>query len=176
MDTKHLLFSSVSVLGAALSLALSGCGGGGDSEAMVTLPSDLDIAFSLTGTRDLVFKVNDFSNNFFCTIYDNGWRTAAGGGSDNDGTAANLDSQYQVYGYNSEAKTIKSLTLIWKEIIPNTIYDYKNNLTMTEITLPSAGQSQGVVGPWNGSMYNWAAGEGNMSAVSGASGIVTYAN
>lgn len=174
MDTKHLLFSSVSVLGAALSLALSGCGGGGDSETMVTLPSDLDIAFSLSGTRDLVFKVNDFSNNFFCAIYDNGWREDAG--TNNDDTAANLTSQYQVYGYNAEAKTIKSLTLIWKEVIPNTIYNYKNNLTMTEIALPTAGKSQGVVGPWNGSMYNWAAGDGNMSPVSGASGIVTYAN
>lgn len=174
MDTKHLLFSSVSVLGAALSLALSGCGGGGDSETMVTLPSDLDIAFSLTGTRSLVFKVNSFSSNFFCTIYDNGWREDSDSGD--DGTAANLTSQYQVYGYNAEAKTIKSLTLIWKEIIPNTLYDFKNNLTMTEITLPSAGHAQGVVGPWNGSMYDWAAEDGYMSAVSGASGIVTYAN
>lgn len=174
MDTKHLLFSSVSVLGAALSLALSGCGGGGSSETMVTLPSDLDMAFSLTGTRNLVFKVNDFSNNFFCTIYDNGWREDSGTGDDD--TAANLTSQYQVYGYNAESKTIQSLTLIWKEVIPNTIYNYKNNLTMTEIKLPTGGKGQGTVGPWNGSMYNWGAGEGTMTAVSGASGVVTYAN
>lgn len=172
MDTKHLLFSSVSVLGAALSLALSGCGGGGDSETMVTLPSDLDIAFSLSGTRPLVFSVNQFSNNFFCVIYDNGWREDAG--TDNDDTAANLTSQYQVYGYNAEAKTIKSLTLIWKEIIPNTIYNFKNNLTMTEIVLPSANQGQGTVGPWNGSMFDWATEV--MAPVSGASGTVTFAN
>lgn len=172
MDTKHLLFSSVSVLGAALSLALSGCGGGGNSETMVTLPSDLDIAFSLSGTRPLVFSVNQFSNNFFCVIYDNGWREDAG--TDNDDTAANLTSQYQVYGYNAEAKTIKSLTLIWKEIIPNTIYNFKNNLTMTEIVLPSANQGQGTVGPWNGSMFDWATEV--MAPVSGASGTVTFAN
>lgn len=107
MDTKHLLFSSVSVLGAALSLALSGCGGGGNSETMVTLPSDLDMAFSLTGTRELVFKVNDFSNNFFCTIYDNGWREDSGTGDDD--TAANLTSQYQVYGITLKIKPSRAL-------------------------------------------------------------------
>lgn len=172
MDTKHLLFSSVSVLGAALSLALSGCGGGGNSETMVTLPSDLDIAFSLVGTRPLVFKVNGFSNNFFCTIYDNGWREDASTGDDD--TASNLTSQYQVYGYNAGDKTIQSLTLIWKEVIPNTIYNYKNNLTMTEIKLPSANQGQGSVGAWNGSMYDWTTEA--MAPVSGGSGTVTYAN
>lgn len=172
MDTKHLLVSSVSVLGAALSLALSGCGGAGDSETMVTLPSDLDISFSLVGTRDLVFKVNEFSNNFFCVIYDNGWREDSGSG--NDDTAPSLTSQYQVYGYNADAKTIKSLTLIWKEIIPNPIYSFKNNLTMTEIKLPSAHQGTGTVGPWNGSMFDWDTEA--MGPVSGAAGTVTYAN
>lgn len=176
MDTKHLLFSSACVVGAALSLALSGCGGGGDSETMVTLPADMDIAFSLSGTRDLVFKTNNFSTSFFCVIYDNGWRDEQDGGN-----VASLTSQYQVYGYNADTKEIKSLTLIWKEIIPNTSYNFINNLTMNDIKLPTATAGIGTVGAWNGTMYNWGAGgganpgDGNMTPVSGASGTVTNA-
>lgn len=170
MDSKHLFLPSVSVLGVALSLALSGCGGGGDSSTMITLPSDLDLAFSLDGTRSLVFKVNQFSSNFFCVMYDNGWRDETGDTS----SASGLTAQYQVYGYDPGNKTIKSLTLLWKEVISNQSYNFKNNLTMNEIELPTSNRAQGNVGPWTGSMFNWG-GDGGMSPVSGASGIVTYA-